>query len=231
MTEAVKPKKWGRIITNVILGCFAFSVFSVVVHRFVPVSVTSLMVSRLFEGEGLDARWRPAAFIDDDLKTAVIAAEDAKFCSHDGFDFEAIKKAQRYNRTHKKQRGASTLSQQTAKNAFLWSQRSYVRKGFEVYYTFLIEQLWPKSRIIGVYLNIAEWGPGVYGAEAASHYWFGKSAGSLTDREAAHLAAILPSPRKWKAAGSGRYVNRRSGKIVANANVVERGGINECAVD
>lgn len=230
MTDtAKKPVKWGRFIINLVLAGFVFSVASVLVHRFAPVPVTFLMISRLFEGEGLDVRWRPLSRIDDDLRTAVIAAEDAKFCTHDGFDFDAIKKAQKYNKHHKKKRGASTISQQTAKNAFLWPQRSWIRKGFEVYYTFLIETLWPKDRIIEVYLNVAEWGPGIYGAEAASQYWFGKSASNLTEREAARLAAILPSPRKWKAAkGSGKYVKSRSGKIAANANVVENNGIDAC---
>ncbi|MBW8882665.1 MAG: monofunctional biosynthetic peptidoglycan transglycosylase [Asticcacaulis sp.] len=214
-----------------IVGFFLFSVFSVALHRFVPVPVTFLMLERLTEGEGLDHRWVPAEQINDNLKVAVIAAEDAKFCTHDGFDMEAIEKAQRYNATHKKKRGASTISQQTAKNVFLWPSRSWVRKGFEVYYTFLIEHLWPKDRILEVYLNSVEWAPGVYGAEAASQYWFGHSAATLSKPEAAKLAAILPNPRKWKAAKSGRYVMSRSGHIQAAARQVRDFGFDVCAAD
>jgi monofunctional glycosyltransferase len=218
-----------RILGFIIIAFFVFSVGSVIIHRFVPVPLTILMIQRLIEGEGLKAKWRPLDRIDDDLIAAVIAAEDARFCDHAGFDLEAIKKAQAYNeRSKTKKRGASTLSQQTAKNAFLWPQRSWVRKGIEVYYTFLIETLWPKERIIEVYLNIAEWGPGIYGAEAASQYWFKKSAQNLTKGEAARLAAILPSPRKWRASRSGPYVTRRSHKINQNAKTVTRDGLDEC---
>nr|WP_235075752.1 monofunctional biosynthetic peptidoglycan transglycosylase [Asticcacaulis sp. AC460] len=215
----------------VVVGFFTFSILSVAVHRFVPVPVTILMLQRLAEGEGLDHRWVSARDISPNLKMAVVAAEDAKFCTHDGFDFEAIEKAQKYNATHKKKRGASTISQQTAKNVFLWPSRSWVRKGFEVYYTGLIEVMWPKDRILEVYLNSVEWGPGVYGAESASRYWFGKSAKNLTRAEAARLAAILPSPRKWKAARSGKYVQKRSGKIQAAARTFQNGGIDICAAE
>ncbi|WP_040308888.1 monofunctional biosynthetic peptidoglycan transglycosylase [Asticcacaulis biprosthecium] len=214
-----------------VVGFFIFSILSVAVHRFVPVPVTILMLQRLAEGEGLDHRWVSAGDISPHLKAAVVAAEDAKFCTHSGFDFEAIEKAQTYNATHRKKRGASTISQQTAKNVFLWPSRSWVRKGFEVYYTGLIEVMWPKDRILEVYLNSVEWGPGVYGAESASRYWFGKSAKDLTRAEAARLAAILPSPRKWKAAKSGKYVQKRSGKIQAAARTFQNGGIDLCAAD
>ena len=186
------------------------------------------MLQRLTEGRGLDHRWVSADDISPYLKAAVIAAEDAKFCTHDGFDYEAIEKAQKYNARHKRKRGASTISQQTAKNVFLWPSRSWVRKGAEVYYTFLIEVMWPKDRILEVYLNSVEWGPGVYGAESASRYWFGKSARNLTPAEAARLAAILPSPLKWKAANSGKYVRKRSGSIQSRARGVDAGGYNAC---
>ncbi|MDC7682698.1 monofunctional biosynthetic peptidoglycan transglycosylase [Asticcacaulis sp. BYS171W] len=214
-----------------VVGGFAFSVLSVAVHRFLPVPVTFLMVQRLAEGKGYHHEWVPLSRISDNLKVSVIAAEDAKFCTHYGFDMTAIEKAQRSNARGKKVRGGSTISQQTAKNAFLWPQRSYVRKGVEAYYTLLIETLWSKKRIMEVYLNSAEWGPGIYGAEAASQYWFGKSASELTRSEASRLAAILPSPLKWKAANSGKYVKRRSGKISANAGLVKREGIGTCVLD
>lgn len=225
--KPVPPPKAGlaksllRWVTFVIVGFFLFSVLSVALHRFVPVPVTILMVQRLFEGEGLDHRWVSAERISPHLKAAVIAAEDAKFCTHAGFDIEAIEKAQKHNARSKKKRGASTISQQTAKNVFLWPSRSWVRKGFEVYYTGLIELMWPKERILEVYLNSVEWGPGVYGAESAARYWFGKSADDLTRNEAARLAAILPSPRKWKAAKSGKYVQKRSGMIQARARIAD----------
>lgn len=228
---APKPKRkirWLRLIGLVIAGFFAFSILSVAIHRFVPVPVTFLMLQRLAEGKGLDHRWVSADDISPYLKAAVIAAEDAKFCTHDGFDYEAIEKAQKYNARHKRKRGASTISQQTAKNVFLWPSRSWVRKGFEVYYTFLIEHMWPKDRILEVYLNSVEWGPGVYGAESASRHWFGKSAKNLTRAEAARLAAILPSPLKWKAAKPGKYVKNRSGSIQSRARAVDAGGYNAC---
>lgn len=215
-----------RFAVGCVIGFFAFSILSVAIHRFVPVPITLLMIERLGHGNGLDHRWVPASQISDNLKRAVIASEDAKFCTHDGFDMQAIEKAQRYNATHKKKRGASTISQQTAKNVFLWPDRSWVRKGFEVYYTFLIEHMWSKDRIMEVYLNSIEMGPGIYGAEAASQYWFGHSARTLSRSEAAQLAAILPSPMKRKAKG-----NKRSGRIAANARTVVSQGLDACAAE
>jgi monofunctional biosynthetic peptidoglycan transglycosylase len=209
-----------------VLGFFVFSTLSVAIHRFVPVPVTILMIERLAQGNGLDHRWVPASQISDNLKAAVIASEDAKFCTHDGFDYDAIRKAEAYNATHKKKRGASTISQQTAKNVFLWPSRSWVRKGFEVWYTFLIEHMWSKDRIMEVYLNTIEMGPGVYGAEAGSQYWFGHSAARLSPAEAAKLAAILPKPLSWKARGG-----KRSGRIQSRARVVDRQGLDVCAAD
>ena len=231
---SVKPKrrlpifKWLAMTAGALI---AFSVVQVCVYRFVPVPVTILMLERLAQGNGLDHRWVGADQISDNLKSAVIAAEDAKFCMHDGFDYEAIKKAEAYNATHRKKRGASTISQQTAKNVFLWPSRSWTRKGFEVWYTFLIEHLWTKDRILEVYLNSVEWGPGVYGAESASQYWFHHSARTLSPAEASKLAAILPDPDKWKAVGSGHYVSKRSGSIQARARVVDHSGYDSCAVD
>ena len=235
VAEAPPPKDKLNIVLRWVLygivGFFLFSVFSVAIHRFVPVPVTILMLERLPAGDGLHHRWVSAAKISDNLKAAVIAAEDAKFCTHSGFDMDAIHKAQVYNEHHKKKRGASTISQQTAKNVFLWPSRSWLRKGFEVYYTFLIEHMWPKDRIMEVYLNSVEWAPGVYGAEAASQYWFGHGAATLSKPEAAKLAAILPNPRKWKAAKSGRYVQSRSGHIQAAARLVRNAGFDVCAVE
>ncbi|MBC6983634.1 monofunctional biosynthetic peptidoglycan transglycosylase [Caulobacter sp. 17J80-11] len=224
-----KFKKSLRTVLVVLLAAvLILPPLGVLVHRWAPVPMTYLMVDRAFEGEGLHHKWRPLKKISPNLVYAVIAAEDAKFCTHHGFDFDAIEKAMKHNEKHRRVRGGSTISQQTAKNVFLWPQRSWVRKGLEAYYTVLIEALWPKKRIIEVYLNVVEWAPGVYGAEAASQKWYGKSADKLTKKEAARLAAILPSPRKWKAAGSGPYVRKRSSKISAASGTVRHEGLATC---
>lgn len=200
----------------------------VVVHAVLPVPVTLLMVQRLFEGEGLDRRWRGLDDISPDLVDAVIAAEDARFCAHDGFDIEAIQDALRDNERGRRMRGGSTLSQQTAKNVFLWPGRGWIRKGLEAGYTVLIETVWSKRRIVEVYLNVAEWAPGVYGAEAAARHWFGKSAADLTRTEAARLAAILPNPREYQAADPGPYVRRRARSIQAAMGTVRADGLSDC---
>lgn len=230
MSERSKFKKNLRTILLVLLAAvLILPPLGVLVHRWIPVPITYLMVDRAFEGEGLKHKWRPLKKISPNLVYAVIAAEDAKFCSHNGFDFEAIERALKHNEKRPtKVRGGSTISQQTAKNVFLWPQRSWVRKGLEAYYTVLIETLWPKRRIVEVYLNVVEWAPGVYGAEAAAQKWYGKSADKLTRKEAARLAAILPSPRKWKAAGSGPYVRKRSSKISAASGTVRHEGLADC---
>ena len=201
------------------------------VYRFVPPPITILMVQRLFEGEGLDRRWRSLEDISPRLVRAVIAAEDARFCEHRGFDLKAIEQALENNEKRPTRiRGASTISQQAAKNVFLWPQRSWVRKGAEAYFTVLVEALWGKRRIMEVYLNTVEWGPGLYGAEAAARKNFGVGADSLSATQAARLAAILPSPLKWRAAQPGPYVKRRSRRIVAAAGAVRRDGLSDCVL-
>ena len=174
------------------------------VYRILPPPITLLMVERLAQGQGLHKHWTPLSDMAPALAQAAIASEDAGFCRHHGFDFDAMRKAAAANkraeaRGSAKVRGGSTISQQTAKNVFLWPERSYIRKGLEAYYTILIETLWGKRRILEVYLNVAEWGPGVYGAEAAANRYFDEDASDLTPDQAAHLVAILPSPLKWKA--------------------------------
>jgi monofunctional biosynthetic peptidoglycan transglycosylase len=158
--------------------------------------------------------WVPLEEISPNLQLAVVCSEDQNFINHSGFDFEAIDKAMEYNKKHKKTRGASTISQQTAKNVFLWSGRSWIRKGFEVYFTFLIETFWSKQRIMEVYLNVIEMGNGVYGAQAASTIFFHKDAGKLSQGEAAAIAAVLPNPRVFSAAKSSAYVSNRQAWIV-----------------
>ena len=202
---------------------------SVALYRFLPPPITILMIERLAEGHGLAKHWEPLSRISPALAQSVIAAEDARFCQHHGFDFDAMRAAAAANAEHPgKLRGGSTISQQTAKNVFLWPGRDYVRKGLEAYYTVLIEGLWGKRRIMEMYLNEVEWGPGVYGAEAAAQKYFHRSANALSPAEAARLAAILPSPLKWKAVHPGRYVARRSRKIGARAVVVREDDLAAC---
>jgi monofunctional biosynthetic peptidoglycan transglycosylase len=188
----------------------------VVIYKWVPVPFTPLMAIRYFENpeEDIQHDWVAMEKISDNLKLAVIASEDQNFPVHSGFDYEAIQKAMEDNKKGKRVRGASTISQQTAKNVFLWPQRSWFRKGLEVYFTFWIELLWSKERILEVYLNSIEMGQGVYGAEAAARAWFGKSAENLTAYEAAAIAAILPNPRQYRAKPASSYIQGRQAWIV-----------------
>jgi len=202
----------------------------VAVYRFVPPPVTILMIQRSLEGKGISRTWRPLDEMSPALIRSVIAAEDAGFCSHRGFDFEAMQEAWAHNERSDRVRGGSTISQQTAKNVFLWPQRSYLRKGLEAGFTVLIEVGWGKRRILEVYLNTIEWGPGIYGAEAAARRNFGVGADRLTPAQAARLAAILPSPLKWRAARPGPYVKRRSGRIGAAAGTIRRDGLADCVL-
>jgi monofunctional biosynthetic peptidoglycan transglycosylase len=219
----------GRWVVLVALWAVVAPPVVVLVYRFVPVPITSLMVIRLFEGQELHKDWVPLSRISPKLVQAVIASEDAKFCTHHGFDVEAIEKALDHNRKGRKLKGGSTITQQTAKNAVLWPQRSWVRKGLEAYVTMLMEGLWPKKRIMEVYLNVIEWAPGVYGAEAAAQHHFGHSAKTLNNREAARLAAVLPRPLKWNAGKPGPYVSSRAGTIQARMRVIRNEGLARCA--
>lgn len=208
-----------RRLIKLLLWSSAVSVLLVLVLRWVPPPFTALMVERKIEswtgGESIDLQrcWRPWKVLPDDLKMAVIAAEDQKFADHWGFDIAAIRAAFAHNERGGSLRGASTLSQQVAKNLFLWSGRSWVRKGFEVWFTAWIELLWPKQRILEVYLNSVEWGNGVFGAEAAAQHHFGKGAAYLSTAQASQLAAVLPNPREWSAGRPGPHVRRRASWI------------------
>nr|WP_041373787.1 monofunctional biosynthetic peptidoglycan transglycosylase [Phenylobacterium zucineum] len=206
-------------------------VLTVAVYRFVPPPITFLMVQRVFEGRGFERDWVPLDQISPHLVRAVIAAEDARYCEHMGFDVEAIRKAMAANERGGRIRGGSTISQQTAKNVFLWPKRDWVRKGLEAWFTVLIETGWGKRRIMEVYLNSIEWGPGVYGAEAAAQRNFGVPAARLTSAQAARMAAILPKPLSWRAAKPGPYVKRRSGSIRRNAGAVRSQGLAHCVLD
>jgi monofunctional glycosyltransferase len=225
--------RWGRhlrnLIVTVIVVLLVGPVLAVVVYRFIPPPITILMLERMAQGQGLDHRWTPMSRMSPALPRAAIAAEDARFCSHHGFDFNAIEKAVNHNdRKPSKIRGGSTISQQTAKNVFLWPDRSWIRKGFEAYFTVLIEAVWGKPRIMEVYLNTVEMGPGVYGVEAAAQKYFHVSARDVSPAQAARLIAILPSPLKWQVIDPGAYVRRRDRKIGAAEGTVERIGGAEC---
>ena len=191
------------------------------------------MAERAVTGHGMDYRWRSLNQISPSLVNSVIAAEDSRFCEHFGFDFEAIEKAMNSNARGRRLRGGSTISQQTAKNVFLWPGRGwdrYVRKGLEVYFTGLIEVIWGKRRIMEVYVNVAEMGPGIYGAEAASRKYYKKPARKLSAYEASRIAAILPNPLRYKAVGGGPYVQRRSRAIGGNAATVRVEDRSDCVL-
>lgn len=209
-------KRFFKFLLKIILWFFAFTIFMVLVYKWLPVPFTPLMAIRYFENpeEDIQHDWVPAEEISDNLKLAVMASEDQNFPNHSGFDMAAIEKAIENNKKGKRVRGASTISQQTAKNVFLWPQRSWVRKGFEVYFTFLIELFWSKERILEVYLNSIEMGKGVYGAEAASRFWFNKSAEDLAAYEAAAIAAVLPNPRQYRANPASNYIQGRKVWII-----------------
>lgn len=218
-----------KIITWVLIVAIAGPPVWVGIYRFLPPPITPLMIIRLAQGKGMDYRWRPLSKISPTLVQAAVAAEDARFCEHHGFDFAAMKKAIKHNeRRPGRVRGGSTISQQTAKNAFLWPGRTFVRKAVEAYFTVLIEALWGKRRIMEVYLNIVEMGPGIYGAQAAAQRYFHVDANQLSNLQASRLAAIFPNPLKWRAVEPGRYVQRRSQKIGGAMGFVRNSGLAAC---
>jgi monofunctional biosynthetic peptidoglycan transglycosylase len=212
-------KKHFKSFLKIVLMLFGFSIFTVIFYRFIPIYYTPLMIIRSFDKDySINHQWVPLTEISKYMPRSVVRAEDANFYDHFGFDFEAIKKAQEYNKTHKKKKGASTISQQTAKNVFLWPARSYIRKGLEAYFTILIEIFWSKDRIMEAYLNVIELGPGVYGVEAASKKFFKKPAKKLNLSEAALLAAVLPNPIKFKVDRPSAYISRRQKRIMGRMN-------------
>ncbi|MEH6567149.1 MAG: monofunctional biosynthetic peptidoglycan transglycosylase [Halopseudomonas sp.] len=204
-----KAAKWLLILA-------LLSLLPVIVLRWAPAPGSMLMAERWIAAKRADQplqiayQWRPYDEISDSMKMAVIAAEDQRFAEHYGFDFRAIRAAVEHNMQGGNLRGASTLSQQVSKNLFLWSGRSYLRKGLEAWFTLWIEVLWPKQRILEMYLNIAEWDRGVFGVEAAAHHHFNIGASYLSNRQASQLAAVLPSPLKWDAAQPPAHAQRRA---------------------
>ena len=215
----------------IVVAFFASTILAVVALRFLPVYVTPLMFIRCYEqltteGKSLKLKhhWVPLEEISPNLPMAVMASEDAKFLQHHGFDFEAIEKAAERNSKHPEKRklGASTISQQTAKNVFLWPGRSWVRKGFEVYFTGLIELMWSKQRIMEVYLNSIEMGEGIYGADAVAEEHFNTNAAGLTKAQCALIAATLPNPRKFSSKNPSGYMLKRQARIMREMNHVDR---------
>ena len=212
--------KLKHLLFRTIVWFFGLSIVSVIIFKFVPIPFTPLMVIRVIENKIAGKEiyfshdWEPIEHISNNLQKAVIASEDGTFLSHHGFDFTAMQKAFKNNSRGRRIKGGSTISQQTAKNVFLWQGRSYLRKGLEAYFTVLIELIWGKERIMEVYLNSIEMGDGVYGAQAATEHWYRKDASSLTKTQAAGIAAILPNPRKYDATSSSSYINNRKTKIV-----------------
>jgi monofunctional biosynthetic peptidoglycan transglycosylase len=206
-------KNISRLILKIILLLFIFTTSWALLYRFVNPPITPLMVIRYLESDGKSRRilktWKDYDAISESMALAVVASEDQKFFEHHGFDFNAIQAAAINNISDDRLKGASTITQQVAKNVFLWPERSWLRKGAEAYFTVLIETFWSKTRILEVYLNVVEMGKGIYGAEVASRTYFGKPASKLTKDEAALLAAILPSPRRMSPINPSSYVNKR----------------------
>jgi monofunctional biosynthetic peptidoglycan transglycosylase len=205
-------------------------VLLLLVFRFVPIPGTPEMLVKLVTLNPVRYSWRQLDEISPALPRAVIGAEDQDFCMHNGFDWKEIQESIRAHERHpsKRLRGASTISQQTARTLFLLPVRSWVRKGAEAYLTVLLEAFWPKRRILTAYLNLVDWGHGNYGAEAASAFYFRKSASALTSGEAARLAAILPNPDKWRAINPGSYVSTRTDTLEARSHEVAGDGLDAC---
>ncbi len=214
--------KLQKVFAWIVVGFFASTFLTVIVLKWFPIYATPLMFLRVaeyaLEGKWVPVQkdWVPMEEISPHLQRAVIASEDPKFLSHNGFDFEAIAKALDANKRRKVKMGASTITQQTAKNVFLYPSRNYIRKGLEAYFTILIETFWGKKRILEVYLNVIELGPGIYGAQAASQHYWKKSATNLALGEAQLFAAILPNPRKWNPKNPTNFVLRRRNFIRRN---------------
>ena len=216
---------FARFLIKLIVGFIGVSLALVVLYRFVPVPVTATM---LMDPEGITKDWEPLSRIDRNMVSAVIAGEDGKFCTHNGFDREAIEAAIRRNQQGGRIRGGSTISQQTAKNVFLWQGGGYFRKGLEAWFTLLIENIWGKRRIMEVYLNVAETGIGTYGVEAGADRYFKHSAARLSQYEAARMAAALPLPKERPVINPTGFTRRYGNTIQARIGVVRRDGLDAC---
>lgn len=222
------PRRIVGWIVKLVVAFFAISVLWVLAYRFINPPVTVTMLGDIFAGRGAQRDWMPVSQIDRDMVRAAISAEDSKFCSHNGFDFEAIEDAMKRNASGGRIRGGSTISQQTAKTTFLWNGGGYARKGAEAWFTFLIEHLWGKRRIMEVYLNNAETGIGTYGVNAASERYYGHDASAMSPVEAARIAAVLPLPKKRGAVAPKGFTRRYGNTIAARIGVVARDGLDFC---
>jgi monofunctional biosynthetic peptidoglycan transglycosylase len=221
---------WGWLV-RIVLGLFLFTILWVLIYRFIPPPITATMIGDFAAGRGVDKDWMSLDEMDRDMVRAAIGAEDGKFCQHNGFDFEAIEDAMKRNASGGRIRGGSTISQQTAKNAFLWQGGGYPRKAAEAYFTFLIEHLWGKRRIMEVYLNIAETGIGTYGANAGAQRYFDHDASALSPTEAARIAAVLPLPKKRGAVAPKGFTRRYGNTISARIGQVRRDGLDACVYE
>lgn len=217
-----------RILAKAFLWFLGISLLVIIAFKWLPVPVTATMV---MDKNGATRNWESLDNIDTDLVAAVIGAEDSKFCEHSGFDTEAIEKAYKDNQKGGRIRGASTISQQTAKNVFLWQGGGYFRKGLEAWFTFGIENIWGKRRIMEVYLNVAETGIGTYGATAGAERYFSKSAAQLSPAEAARMAAALPSPKTREVANPSGWIARYGRDVKSRIGVVQRDGLDECVYE
>lgn len=227
----IRNIQWKRLAWKAVVGFLAVSILSVIAMRFIPVPFTPLTVIRSIEQLSSPERdftlkkdWVPLSDISPQMIRAVISSEDNKFMEHNGFDFDAIERAIRHNKNSKKKVGASTISQQTAKNVFLYNRRDWVRKGLETYFTVLIETFWPKDRIMEVYLNVIEFGDGIYGIEAAAQNYYHKKASKLNADEAAMLAAILPNPLKFSPLAPSSFLKKRKSRILREMRYVHQQG-------
>jgi monofunctional biosynthetic peptidoglycan transglycosylase len=214
-----------RILAKLVAAFLLLSLALAIIYRFVPVPVTATM---LMDEHGITKDWTPLSRIDRNMVAGVIAAEDGKFCTHNGFDREAIEQALEERLSGERQRGGSTISQQTAKNVFLWQRGGWFRKGLEAWFTFLIENLWDKRRIMEVYLNVAETGIGTYGVEAGAQRYFRHSAERLSATEAARMAAALPSPKSRAVVSPTGFTRRYGNTIAARIGVVRRDALDAC---
>jgi len=214
-----------RLLAKVIASFIGLTLVLVVTFKWLPVPVTATM---LMDRNGITKNWESLSNIDRNLVSAVIAAEDSRFCEHSGFDTEAIEQAIAENMEGGRVRGASTISQQTAKNVFLWQGGGYFRKGLEAWFTVWIELVWGKRRIMEVYLNVAETGIGTYGAEAGAQRYFGHSAARLSRDEASRMAAALPSPKKRSVKSPSGWLARHGNRIETRIGIVRRDGLDAC---
>jgi monofunctional biosynthetic peptidoglycan transglycosylase len=222
------PRRIFGWIVKAVLIFILGSLLWVLAYRFINPPITATMLGDVLAGRGAERDWMPIERIDRDMVRAAIGGEDSKFCTHNGFDLDAIEQAMQRNASGGRIRGGSTISQQTAKNAFLWQGGGYFRKGLEAWFTLLAEAMWPKQRIMEVYLNLAETGIGTYGVSAGSQRYFGHDASAMSRTEAARIAAVLPLPKKRGAVAPKGFTRRYGGTIAARIGVVARDGLDAC---